>query len=71
MPVVRLRPYLPYVHQHSTYEYVLQFKFAKNPEVRQRAYEGYDSRLAHNAPLLDKALELRRKIAKLLGYATW
>jgi Zn-dependent oligopeptidase len=27
--------------------------------------------LAVNVPLLDKALELRRKIAKLLGYPTW
>jgi len=24
-----------------------------------------------NAPLLSKALDLRRKIAKLLGYPTW
>ncbi|KAK2465233.1 hypothetical protein APHAL10511_002587 [Amanita phalloides] len=47
------------------------FKFAENPETRRRAYEGYESRLAINAPLLDKALELRRRIAKLLNYETW
>jgi len=33
--------------------------------------EGYESRLAINVPLLDKALELRRRIASLLGYKTW
>jgi Zn-dependent oligopeptidase len=27
--------------------------------------------LAINVPLLDKALELRRKIARLLRYPTW
>ena len=33
--------------------------------------EGFESRLAINVPLLDKALELRRRIASLLGYKTW
>ncbi|KAL0960667.1 hypothetical protein HGRIS_005696 [Hohenbuehelia grisea] len=47
------------------------FKFAENPETRKRAQEAHEARLAINVPLLDKALELRRKIAKLLGYATW
>ncbi|PFH53956.1 hypothetical protein AMATHDRAFT_38385 [Amanita thiersii Skay4041] len=47
------------------------FKFAENPETRKRAYEGFESRLEVNVPLLDKALELRRKIAKLLKYDTW
>ena len=48
-----------------------QFKFAQNPETRRRAYEGYESRLEINVPIMDKFLELRRKIAALLGYATW
>ena len=47
------------------------FKFAENPTTRQRAQEGHESRLAVNVPLLDKALELRRKIADILGYPTW
>ncbi|KAF9565668.1 metallopeptidase MepB [Agrocybe pediades] len=47
------------------------FKFAENPETRKRAMEGHESRLALNTPLLDKAIELRRKIASLLGYKTW
>lgn len=46
-------------------------KFAENPGIRRRAYEGHESRLAINVPLLDRALELRRKIAKLLNYKTW
>ncbi|KAL0577646.1 metalloendopeptidase [Marasmius crinis-equi] len=47
------------------------FKFAKDPKTRQRAFEGHESRLDVNVPLLSKALDLRRKIASLLGYKTW
>ncbi|KAH0586330.1 hypothetical protein H2248_007575 [Termitomyces sp. 'cryptogamus'] len=47
------------------------FKFAENPETRRRALEGHESRLEINVPILSKALDLRRKIAKLLGYKTW
>lgn len=48
-----------------------QFKFAENPDTRKRAYEGYESRLEINVPVLEKILDLRRKIAALLGYPTW
>lgn len=44
---------------------------AENPETRRLACEAYDRRLEINAPLLDKMLSLRRKIAGLLGYPTW
>ncbi|KIM49708.1 hypothetical protein M413DRAFT_6631 [Hebeloma cylindrosporum] len=44
------------------------FKFAENPETRKKALE---DRLKVNVPLLDKALEVRRKISSLLGYKTW
>ncbi|CAL1713196.1 unnamed protein product [Somion occarium] len=47
------------------------FKFAQNPETRRRAFEGYEDRLQINTPILDRILELRRKIAALLGYDTW
>ncbi|PPQ89666.1 hypothetical protein CVT25_013853 [Psilocybe cyanescens] len=47
------------------------FKFAEDPETRKKAQEGHEARLASNVPLLDRALELRRKIASLLGYKTW
>ena len=33
--------------------------------------EGSQSRLAINVPVLEKILELRRRIATLLGYKTW
>ena len=33
--------------------------------------EGFENRLEINVPLLDKALELRRRIASILGYKTW
>jgi len=46
-------------------------KFAESPATRQRAFEAYESRLSINVPVLDKVLELRRKIADLLGYPTW
>ena len=48
-----------------------QIKQAENPETRRIAYERYDSRLAINEPILAQAVNLRRKIAGLLGYATW
>ncbi|KAJ7784621.1 metallopeptidase MepB [Mycena metata] len=47
------------------------FKFASRPETRQRAYEGHESRLAINVPLVEKFLALRRQIAKVLKYPTW
>ncbi|KAJ7254409.1 hypothetical protein B0H12DRAFT_1115452 [Mycena haematopus] len=47
------------------------FKFATRPETRQRAYEGHESRLAINVPLVEKFLGLRRRIAKVLKYPTW
>ncbi|KAE9403952.1 zincin [Gymnopus androsaceus JB14] len=47
------------------------FKFAKNPETRRQAFEGYESRLEVNVPLLSKALGIRRQLASLLGYKTW
>ena len=48
-----------------------QLKFAQNPETRRIAYSKHENRLTINDPLLSKALDLRRKIAKLLKYETW
>jgi Zn-dependent oligopeptidase len=67
-PVVRTISLLP-ILTHVLM--VLQFKFAENPDTRKRAFEAYESRLQINVPVLDKILELRRKIADILGYATW
>lgn len=50
---------------------IFKFKFAENPETRRTAHEEFDNRLAINAPLLEHALDLRRRITKLLGYRTW
>ncbi|KAG2069924.1 zincin [Suillus decipiens] len=47
------------------------FKFANNPATRRSAQEAYDDRLKQNVPLLEKALDLRRRIAAMLGYDTW
>ncbi|KAG8962498.1 hypothetical protein FRC03_004183 [Tulasnella sp. 419] len=47
------------------------FKYASNPNTRRAAHEAYESRLAINVPLLEKALDIRRKCATLLGYETW
>jgi Zn-dependent oligopeptidase len=46
-------------------------KFAKNSKTRQLASEAFESRLAHNTPLLDRAIEIRQKIADMLGYTNW
>ena len=57
--------------EYSSLTLYAKFKFAENPAARKKALEGYEDRLKINVPLLDKALELRRKIASLLGYKTW
>ena len=49
----------------------MQFKYAENPETRRTAYEKFENRLAINKPIMAKFLDLRRQIAKLLGYPTW
>jgi thimet oligopeptidase len=42
------------------------------PTVRQKMLFAYDNRAADkNTPLLSKAIELRKKLAKLTGYKTW
>ncbi|OJT11543.1 Thimet oligopeptidase [Trametes pubescens] len=46
-------------------------KFAENPETRRVAYQRFDGRLATNEPMLGNILDLRRQVAKLLGYSTW
>jgi Zn-dependent oligopeptidase len=48
-----------------------QFKYAQRAETRRQAFESYEARLELNAPLLDRAIELRRDIAGLLGYKNW
>ncbi|KAI0322042.1 hypothetical protein OF83DRAFT_1274330 [Amylostereum chailletii] len=56
---------------HKTPDIFPVFKYAEDPETRRRAHESYEARLAVNVPLLEKALDLRRQIAALLGYDTW
>jgi Zn-dependent oligopeptidase len=46
-------------------------KFAKSSNTRQLTWEAFESRLAHNTPLLDRAIEVRHKIAAMLGYVSW
>ena len=69
-PLVRSCPIL-WVQTTNFELRTLKFKFAENPETRRTAYEGFDNRLAINTPLLERALDLRRRITKLLGYPTW
>jgi len=52
-----------------TNEAVVQFQHAESPETRRRARESSDARLELNAPLLTRALDLRRKIAAQLVMA--
>ena len=48
-------------------------KFAKNGETRKRAFIGDQNKEAarENVPILERAVEVRHKIADLLGYQTW
>ncbi|THH20564.1 hypothetical protein EW146_g816 [Bondarzewia mesenterica] len=56
---------------HKTPDIFPLFKYAEAPETRKKAHESYEARLEINAPLLTRALDLRRKITVLLGYKTW
>ncbi|THH10464.1 hypothetical protein EW145_g1314 [Phellinidium pouzarii] len=56
---------------HKTPDIFPLFKYAQDPETRKKAFSSHEDRLAMNAPLLNKALDLRRQIAALLGYDTW
>ncbi|KZV95839.1 mitochondrial endopeptidase [Exidia glandulosa HHB12029] len=47
------------------------FRYAKNPDTRRRAWEGYESHVAINAAVFETVLATRRKIAALLKYDTW
>ncbi|CUA68218.1 metallopeptidase MepB [Rhizoctonia solani] len=47
------------------------FKYAQDPKTRERANIAYENRLEINIPLLDRAIELRRKCAAILGYKNW
>ncbi|EGN98007.1 hypothetical protein SERLA73DRAFT_109304 [Serpula lacrymans var. lacrymans S7.3] len=47
------------------------FKYAQNPSTRKRAHEVFEARLEINVPLLERALELRRRIAAIMQYPTW
>lgn len=47
------------------------FGFAISPVMRQRAYEAHESKLVINVPLVTRVLDLRRRIATMLGYKTW
>ncbi|KAH7885032.1 hypothetical protein F5I97DRAFT_1810510 [Phlebopus sp. FC_14] len=47
------------------------FKYANSPRTRQTAHEAFEARLAVNEPHLARALDLRRRIAAMLGYPTW
>ncbi|KAF7792617.1 hypothetical protein EIP86_003714 [Pleurotus ostreatoroseus] len=45
--------------------------FMENYDARKRAHEANSSRMAVNVPIFDKMLELRHKVAALLGYDSW
>ncbi len=62
---------IPFIFLVTLFLMTLQFKYAENPETRRTAYEKFENRLAVNKPIMAKFLDLRRQIAKLLGYPTW
>jgi len=56
----------------KTPDYVPVMENAKNPEIRQRLHTTYENRAKDkNIALLEQAIELREKIADLLGFKTW
>ncbi|KAF8308563.1 metallopeptidase MepB [Clavulina sp. PMI_390] len=47
------------------------YKHARNPETRRKTLQAAESKLAINVPLFEKALQLRRRLAKLQQYENW
>lgn len=45
--------------------------FAKDSDVRKRMFEASEGCLQQNVPILERILDLRTRIAKLVGYKTW
>ena len=53
-------------------DFIAVMENASLPETRKKMLEAYDSRAGkENVPLLEEAILLRQKLAKLLGYSTW
>jgi saccharolysin len=46
-------------------------EYVKSPDVRKRAWIGYEQRMPTNAGILAKLLTVRQKISDLLGYKDW
>jgi len=60
-----------YVVTFKTPDLMPLLKHAQNPETRKAMLQASESKLEINVPLLAKALDLRRKLAKLMNYKTW
>lgn len=57
-----------------TYKYpdiVPVLKYSKNQQTRKLAYIGKEGKSPDNAPILEKMIQIRFKLAKLLGYETY
>ncbi|KAK6455291.1 uncharacterized protein RJT20DRAFT_130068 [Scheffersomyces xylosifermentans] len=68
---------LDVVNENDTQYYKMTFKypdyipvagFAKNQTTRERAYLGYGNRNVNNNEILEQLLQVRFKLAKLVGY---
>ncbi|KZV76419.1 Metalloprotease [Peniophora sp. CONT] len=60
-----------YTVTHRQPDVLPVLKYAQVPKTRCRAYGSYESRLAVNVPALEKAADIRRRMAALYGYNTW
>ncbi len=61
-----------YIVTLKSTDYIQVVENVTNPETRKRMIHAYLNRGgAENTALLESAIELRRQIAVLLGYATW
>ncbi|KAF8311667.1 metallopeptidase MepB [Cantharellus anzutake] len=60
-----------YVVTFKTPDLMPVLKHAQDPETRKEILQASESKLAINVPLLTKAIDLRRRLAKLMNYKTW
>jgi thimet oligopeptidase len=52
-------------------DYTQVMQNASKPETRKKMLAAYQNRALANTPLLEKALDIRSQIAKLMGYQNW
>lgn len=60
-----------YSMSFKTPDFIPVIDYARLPETRKRAHQGYENRSVQNEPIFEKIIQLRQEVAGILGYANW